>query len=256
MMHWIVSYSGGAASWAAAQLTQERLMADGDDITLLFADTLIEDEDTYRFLHEGAAALGLEVTRIADGRSPFEVFRDVRFLGNSRVDPCSRILKREILDAWVTDAAAAGPVTQIVGLDWTEMHRFERMRDRMDVEVRAPLVEFKLDKSHVHGMVEAAGLKRQRLYDLGFEHANCGGGCIKAGQSAFAHLLRTMPDRFEMWEREEASLRQELGDVAILRDRSGGDTTPLPLSELRERIDLQPTLIPADDWGGCGCAID
>ena len=255
-MHYIVSYSGGAASWAAAKLTQERIMGGADTMTLLFADTLVEDEDTYRFLEEGAEKLGLPVTRIADGRTPFEVFRDVRFLGTARVDPCSRILKRELLDRWVSEAAQQGPITQIAGLDWTEVHRFERLRDRTSHPVRAPLIEFEIDKADVHGMVAAAGIKQQRLYALGFQHANCGGGCVKAGQSAFAHLFRTMPERFEMWEREEEALRKQLGDVAILRDRRGGTSTPLPLRQLRERIEQQPLLIPIDEWGGCGCALD
>jgi hypothetical protein len=35
---------------------------------------------------------------IADGRHPWEVYRDEKFIGNSLVDPCSRILKREIND--------------------------------------------------------------------------------------------------------------------------------------------------------------
>ena len=73
-MHFIVSYSGGASSWAAAKIVKDRIMQEGDCMTLLFADTLIEDQDTYDFLDAGAVALGLKVTRIADGRTPLQVF--------------------------------------------------------------------------------------------------------------------------------------------------------------------------------------
>ena len=95
----------------------------------------------------------------------------------------------------------------------------------------------------------------QRLYQLGASHANCGGGCIKMGQGGFARLLRSMPERFREWEENEERLRAQLGDVAILRDRTGGQTRPLPLRVLRERIEAgyRPDLFSI---GGCGCFID
>ena len=231
-------------------------MVPGDRMTLLFADTLIEDEGTYAFIDAGAKALGLEVTRIADGRTPFEVFRDKRFLGNSRVDPCSLILKRELLAKWHKAAAEEGPITVVVGLDWTELDRLERFRERITHPVLAPLYEFGIDKPAVHQMVADAGLPEQRLYQLGMPHANCGGGCVKMGQSGWELLYRAMPERYARWEAEEETLRDMLGDVSILRDRTGGESRPLPLREFRERIEVQPQLIPPDEWGGCGCAIE
>lgn len=257
-MHYIVSYSGGAASWAAAALTVREIAGAPDDVTLLlFADTLIEDEDTYRFLYQGAEALGLPVTRVADGRTPFQVFRDERFLGNSRADPCSKILKRELLDRWVAEAARAGEVTQVVGLDWTEINRARRFAERQPYPVLAPLIDARLGKRQIHEMVEREGLPMQRLYRMGMAHANCGGGCIKQGITGFARLYQAMPERFAMWESEEREIRGLLGrDVSILRDRRGGQTRSLTLAELRHRLDTQAESVPDDEWGGCGCAVD
>lgn len=49
----VVSFSGGAGSWAAAK----RVAAQHGtaDLVLLFTDTIIEDNDLYRFVVEGAA---------------------------------------------------------------------------------------------------------------------------------------------------------------------------------------------------------
>lgn len=47
-MTYVVSFSGGVSSWAAAKRLRETVPA--SDMILLFADTKIEDEDTYRFL--------------------------------------------------------------------------------------------------------------------------------------------------------------------------------------------------------------
>jgi len=85
-------FSGGGASWATARRVIER----GYVPTLLFADTLIEDEDLYRFLDDAAEDLGVEITRVADGRDPWQVFFERRFLGNTRVDLCSRMANEQL----------------------------------------------------------------------------------------------------------------------------------------------------------------
>lgn len=91
-MRCVVQFSGGVGSWAAARRLIQ--LGDYEAVTLLFADTLIEDEDLYRFLDDAVTdlrALGAErdvsvgYHRIADGRTPWEVFRDRRFIGNTRV---------------------------------------------------------------------------------------------------------------------------------------------------------------------------
>jgi hypothetical protein len=101
--------------------------------------------------------------------------------------------------------------------------------------------------------LRAEGIEPPRLYRLGFAHNNCGGFCVKAGQGHFALLLEAMPERYAYHERREQELRDHLGkDVAILRDRHGGETRPLTLREFRERRQAGE---PCDlfDIGGCGC---
>lgn len=159
-MNHVVHFSGGITSWGAARRVVDR---HGLYSTwLLFADTLIEDNDVYRFLIEAAGdlhgadwmrtsdlraqALALppitemgdrrealrrlsvatmgrlhRVRWIADGRDPWQVFADERFIGNTKVDPCSKILKRELLDRWGRENAQHD--IHYVGLDWTEPHR-------------------------------------------------------------------------------------------------------------------------------------
>ena len=74
----VVQYSGGIGSWAAAH----RVIAEHGtrSLVLLVADTRIEDPDLWRFVHDSSVHIGVEPTVVADGRTPFEVFRDQRFL--------------------------------------------------------------------------------------------------------------------------------------------------------------------------------
>jgi hypothetical protein len=256
----VVQYSGGACSFWAAKRVIERY---GPDTTvLLFADTMMEDEDLYRFLDDTSKLLGVPITRIADGRNPWQVFFDERFLGNSRVDPCSKILKRELLDAWVTKHAPGA--IRYFGLDWTETDRLERLRDRMEekgiprTKIQAPMAEWEplVDKPDMLLDLMNLGIALPRLYKLGFAHNNCGGFCIKSGQAQFRLLLETMPERYAAHEAKEQELRKFLDkDVSVLRDRRGGKTKPMTLEDFRKRIQ-DGEEHDRHDWGGCGCAID
>lgn len=251
-------FSGGAGSWAAAKRVAEQHGTGG--LALLFTDTLIEDADLYRFLEEAAANVGGELVRIADGRTPWEIFRERRFLGNTRVDLCSRILKRELAEVWLAEHCDPAETTVYVGIDWTEEHRFHRMRDRYAERgwrFEAPLCDRPLiSKPDVLAWLDREGIRPPRLYALGFAHNNCGGGCVKAGQGHFAHLLKTLPERYAEWEDQEERLRSELGDVAILRDRRGGETKPMPLRVLRERLEAGCGQVDLFEIGGCGCFVE
>lgn len=251
----VVMFSGGIGSWAAAKRVASRVGL--ANLTLLFTDTRSEDADTYRFLRDAAANVGAPLVTIADGRTIWEVFRDVRFLGNSRADPCSQILKRQLADRWLVEHHDPTNTIAYVGIDWTESHRYVRLHQRkLPWRYEAPLCEPPfLSKNDLHDWARREGLVMQRLYRLGMPHANCGGGCVKAGIGHFARLLRADPERYHQWERQEAALRDELGDVSILRDRTGTATTPLTLRALRERIEGGGQ-VDMFAIGGCGCFVD
>lgn len=243
-------FSGGITSWAAAS----RVLAEHNptDVTLLFADTLVEDEDLYRFLDDAARDLGVPVTRVADGRTPQQVFADRRYLGNSQIAPCSALLKQKPARDWIEANCDPADTTVYVGIDWSEMHRLPGIvRGWAPWTVRAPLCEPPyVDKRGWIAAARTAGLIEPRLYALGFAHNNCGGACVRGGQAQWAHLLRTFPERYASWEQHEQEMTELLGHpVAILRDRAGGTTRPLPLTVLRQRAEAVDEL----DWGGCGC---
>ena len=247
-----VQISGGAASYVAAKFILDECAHDG--VALVFADTLIEDEDLYRFLIDAEQRLNHPIIRIAEGRDPWTVFFDERMMGNSRVDPCSKILKRKLLDKWRVENCVED-CTVVIGYDATERHRFEPLQARMaPVTVRAPLLERGIWREQAHDLVKADGLRLPRLYPMGFPHNNCGGFCVKAGQASFALLLETMPERYAAHEAKEEAFRAFIGkDVSIMRDRSGGKSKPLTMRAFRERHEREPMLVDRSDLGGCTC---
>lgn len=257
MTRHVVMWSGGITSWATARHVIAQHGA--ASTVLLFADTLIEDEDLYAWNDQAAAQLGVPITRVADGRNPWQVFEDKKWLGNTRVAQCSHALKQEPCRDWLTDNADPADTILYVGIDWTETERLPGIiRGWAPWIVEAPLTQPPWrNKDQLLAEARAAGLPIPRLYRLGFAHNNCGGACVKGGQAQWARLLDAFPERYARVEAFEQRMRDRLGkDVSILRDRVGGDTKPLTLAVLRTRIESRPEQLDLFDEGGCGCFTD
>ena len=257
-MQHIVMFSGGISSYETARRVKEAV-DDPADITLLFADTLIESAELYIFRDAVAVHLNLQLEVLADGRTPFEIFRDERYLGNTQADPCSKILKRQLLAKWVEDNCDPDNTTLYYGFDWTEQPRIDRLVERRApwrcaFPLAEPPLEFKaqwVDRAYDAGLPVTSAYKHQ------FSHDNCGGGCIKAGQAHWAKLLQVRPKVFALWEREEQRMRDYLEkDVSILRDRSGGEVKPMTLGRLRQRLEQDRGAFDHQDWGSCSCMGD
>lgn len=254
-MKHVVQFSGGVGSWAAAKRVAER--HGSADMVLLFADVKDEDEDLYRFLAEAAANVGVPVTSISDGRTPRQVMKAERFIGNSAMDPCSKILKRQLLDRWCKQNCDPADTVRYIGIDFTEAHRLETFRKRVAPwTVEAPMCDAPyLDKAGMLAWLAREGVKLPRLYELGFPHNNCGGACVKAGQAQWALLLKHKPELYLEWEDWEAGMRADVGDHSILRDRRGGQSKPLTLRNFRLRVEAKQKH-DEHEFGGCGCAIE
>jgi hypothetical protein len=251
----LVMFSGGLCSWLTAKRVVKR--NGPQDVALLFADTKMEDEDLYRFLDEAAANVGAPLIKIADGRTPWGVMEAENLIANYRRDPCSRTLKRELLDRWRDAHCTPEDTTVYIGLNWDEEHRLKRVQARCKPwRYEAPLMEAPFaDKHQMMELLKREGITVPRLYTMGFPHNNCGGFCVKAGQAHFAHLLKTMPERYAMHEAQEEAMRFQVGNHSIMCDRSGGKARPLTMKELRERVEKQQ-VVDLLEWGGCGCAIE
>ncbi|WP_188069026.1 hypothetical protein [Brevibacillus brevis] len=255
-MKHVVMYSGGIGSWAAAK----RVIAQHgkENVILLFTDTLIEDEDLYRFIDETVEETGCDYVRLAEGRTPWEIFKHKRFIGNSRIAQCSHMLKQEPARKWVEENFSPDNCILYLGIDWTETHRIPSViKNWVPYKVEFPMAhEPYLDKSEMIAELELIGIKQPRLYEMGFAHNNCGGFCVRAGQGHFARLLREMPERFAEHEAKEEEMRLYLGkDVSILKRVRNGRKQTYTLRQLREDIEANQQ-IDMFDIGGCGCFVD
>jgi hypothetical protein len=240
----VVQFSGGITSWAVAQRVAARHGV--DDLVLLFADTQIEDDDLYSFVDTAATQLGARLVRVADGRTPWQVFEDKQLLGNSLLAPCSYVLKIGPCRRWLTEHTDPARTVLYVGIDNSARDRRRAPaieRGWLPWRVEFPLLdEPALSKADLLAEARALGLRPPRAYELGFDHANCGQLCVRGGQKHWLRTLEHFPDRFTDYEAREQHFRQRIGkNVAILKERRAGRTFPLPLAELRRRHSTHPT---------------
>jgi len=261
----IVMFSGGIGSWAAAKRVAEKHGT--DNLYLVFTDVkgksdsphIGEDEDTYRFIEDAVANIGGKYVYLNSGLNIWQVFEKKRFLGNSRLASCSHELKQKPARQWLEENCDPAETIVYVGIDWSETHRMDSIvRNYLPYKAEAPLTEKPyLSKQQLIEWANSEGLKTPRLYDLGFAHNNCGGGCVRSGQGQFKKLLMLMPERYAEWENQEQEMREFLNaDVAILSRTEQGQKKPLTLYQLRKEITDEPSLVDDFDLGGCGCFVD
>ena len=276
---YVVSYSGGLGSANAAKRLLDNGIAPGK-IELVFCDTLIEDEDLYRFVDETTKYLGLPYTKLTDGRNPWEVFKDVKYQGNSRTAHCSDLLKTQMFKKHIEEKYNYDCIV-VLGMTEQEDDRIERAKKKYPCEVIAPMAcrPF-LGREKSEKIWEDVGIKIPRLYRQGFAHNNCGGFCVRAGLKQFRNLYKTNPERYLWHEKKQEEYRawyekykeQQYREKKIgmgelikaldskanpfLKKTVNGETQYITLKEFREKYMEDLTPDQYDHSTGCGCFTD
>lgn len=210
----VCQFSCGAASAVATKLAIAQY-GDTHDVQILNAYLKQEHPDNRRFLADCEKWFGRPVTVLRDqkyGADIIQVFRRERFIKNQRGAPCTRILKRQLLDGW----KQPGDVL-VFGFTAEEADRFEDFQERNpERPALAPLIEKGLGKDDCKAMVERAGIELPFMYRQGYDNANCI-GCVKGGEGYFRAIREDFPEQFE----ELCKVQDELGPGSYLhRDRT------------------------------------
>lgn len=294
-VHHVVMWSGGITSWAAARRVIGQHGTANVTLLFADTRAEDEDLHRWNRDAAAQLGMPLATVADGKKRDPWQVFEEAGWIGNTRLAQCSHDLKQTPTRDWLAKTADPANTVLYLGVDWSETHRIpgivagyahppkkgcvdKRCAGLFDEDgnrlpgpgcenllppEQAWRVEFPLAQPPIRrkdqwiAEARAAGLRIPRLYDLGFAHNNCGGACVKGGQAQWVRLLEVFPGRFAKVEAFEQRMRDRLGkDVSILRDRTGGTTTPLTLAALRARVESQPDQLDLFDEGGCGCFTD
>jgi 3'-phosphoadenosine 5'-phosphosulfate sulfotransferase (PAPS reductase)/FAD synthetase len=240
-MRTIVALSGGKASaWCADWALRHYPK---DNVILYFNDTKWEHPDLYRFLDDLEKHFEHPITRDSDGRSVEGVAYDEHAIPNNRMPFCSRILKAKRLQAFYQTSDQL-----VFGIGLQERHRSSRLlqvyngvEDKLGKcsTLRFPLIEESVQPKQIDQFLVDAGIEEPKLYQMGFTHNNCSGGCVRGSKRQWIHLLDVLPEVYAERERFEREFREKFNkDVSILKNTT--------LEELRIQHRLQ---IPFDFSG-------
>lgn len=257
----IAMFSGGASSaYVAYHIVQKY---GKENCVLFFTDTLWEDIDNYRFMEEVAEYIGMEITTRIDGRTPEEVFHDVRFLGNSRMAKCSEELKVRQTLIYLEELRDEYNLEPILyfGIGPHESHRAINLQNFYEhnpiepIATRFPLIEtFTEDLDTKKIIRDEWKIALPRMYELGFNHANCAGRCVRGGLGHYALLYKVWPEQYAEQEAMEERFREKFAkDVSILK-RNGKAFTLREYREIMEREGIEKFLHEKDDTIPCICS--
>jgi 3'-phosphoadenosine 5'-phosphosulfate sulfotransferase (PAPS reductase)/FAD synthetase len=212
----VCHFSCGAASAVATKLALAQYGP--ERVVILNAFIAEEHPDNRRFAADCERWFGHPITVLRDekyGASARETWRRKRFMVSGVFGPaCSAILKHEPMDAF-----AELEDVHVLGFTAEEVGRFERMAQRRTMQLSAPLIERNLSKADCLAMIERAGIRLPKMYELGFNNANCV-GCPRGGEGYWNHVRRVFPDAFE----ETARIQDEIGPGShFFRNRETGE---------------------------------
>lgn len=261
MLH-LVNVSSGAASALCLFRVLERYGR--QNTRAVFADTLGEDPDNYRFLADLERVTDFPITRLCDGRTIWEIFMHHGTITTpGRGCRATWELKRKPLEEYQAAQRLLDETTIHVGFTEDEPDRMVRYREKMAPQpvdfpcVWQPIVW----RCDILDELKHRGLTPPRLYAMGYPHANCGGACVLAGNKQWAGVLKDFPDLYAKSEQAEqdflALLRErDRTEHTILRDRRGGTVNNYSLRKMREEIESGQK-IPDEGWreNTCRCTL-
>lgn len=210
----VCHFSCGAASAVATKL----MLAEAPDrVVIINAFVQEEHEDNRRFLADCESWFGRKITVLRDekyGASTHEVWKKRQYLAGHKGAPCSKALKRDLLDSF----RQPGDI-DVLGFTADEAKRLDRYFDAgADRLPRSPLIERGLTKSDCLAIIDRAGIELPAMYRLGYHNANCI-GCVKGGEGYWNKIRRDFPVQFE----QIADIQESIGPGAYLfRNRETG----------------------------------
>lgn len=201
----VLWFSCGISSAIVAYLCRDEL----DKI--IYQHVEDQEPDSLRFLHDVETLVGLE---IEVHQSPYRTVESAIRFRRAICIPrqpaiCTQLLKQQERKRW--EYEHPGEHTYFWGLDCNEQRRMGGFIAGMPhAEHRFPLVERLLTKQDVHGMAIHIGLRRPRMYELGYHNNNCI-GCVRGGAGYWNKIRRDFPDVFA----SRAKLEREVGHSCI-----------------------------------------
>lgn len=179
-------FSCGAASAVATKIA---IATYGPDVQVVRCLVEEEHEDNDRFASDCEQWFGVSILTLRNEKynaSAYEVVRQRGYWSGIDGAPCTRILKKEVREAYQlpTDKHIFGYTS-----DAKDLKRWDDFLDANNIDAESPLIDRGIQHKDCLAMVQDAGIALPVMYLQGFHHNNCI-GCTKAGGQGYWNKVR------------------------------------------------------------------
>jgi len=219
----VSNFSGGITSAVAIK----EALRFFPEMEIVFIDTGSHHPDTARFINDCSMWFGKEIVVLKSTyKNIFDVIKKTKFINSSKGAACTRLLKTKVRRAYENSNNVD---IYIWGFEYSakEVKRAERIKKSNPVFKHiSPLIDKKITKSNALYLLEEAGIRKPKMYELGYQNNNCI-GCVKGGMGYWNKIRVDFPEVFN----EMVKLEKEIGH-SCLKFFNGYETEPLFLENL------------------------
>jgi len=217
----VIWFSCGAASAVTAKICLSKYAGIYDmKVVRIVVDN--EHEDNDRFAEDCEKWFRVPIVNLKSDKYKdcWDVWEKKRYLAGISGAPCTLELKKKVRlrfeQEWFPDFQTFGYTSE----EKKRVSRFQQ--ENPEINLLTPLIDENLGKNDCLAIVENAGIKLPKMYELGFMNNNCI-GCVKGGAGYWNKIRDHFPETFDRMSKLERCFNH-----AILKNRD----YPIFLDEL------------------------
>lgn len=205
----VVWISAGVSSFIAGYLVKDTVDK------WIYIDVKDQHPDSIRFIKDCEKAIGtdIEILRSDKYKDVADVVRQTGIINTPYGAACTGMLKKAVRKKWEQKQYEKGisDFTYVWGMDYSEIRRKDGIiRNFPEFTHEFPLIDKMLSKEDCHAILAELGIKRPKMYDLGYNNNNCI-GCVKGGMGYWNKIRIDFPEIFKA----RAELEREIGGSCI-----------------------------------------
>jgi len=202
----IAWWSAGVTSAVATKLAIDEFGID-NVIPIYFAiDSAHPDNERFKNQCEDWYGREIITERAPEKyKDQFDVITKDKYVNGPAGARCTMILKKRVRQRLEKEMDYSA---QVFGFEYTkkEVNRAIRFQEQYpDAKPLFPLIEHKMNKPECLYYLERQGIRRPRMYELGYNNNNCI-GCVKGGMGYWNKIRQDFPESFDRMAKAERTV--------------------------------------------------
>lgn len=202
MKNIIAWWSAGVTSAVATKLAIDEFGVDNVRPIYFHISSAHSDNERFKSQCEDWYKKKIEVWKADKYDNQFDVIKKDRYVNGPSGARCTLVLKKRVRQKIEKEIPYDG---QVFGFEYSkkEINRAIRFTQQYPTaKPLFPLIENKMTKQESLYFLEKTGIRKPKMYELGYQNNNCI-GCVKGGKGYWNKIRNDFPDYFEQMAKVE-----------------------------------------------------